>query len=76
MSTVRTKKLWAAAMIITVGTLFGAFPGGCATYLSEQALSAFDFCSVLNCTSGTYFNFCEGPSATLLDCPNATDTQR
>ncbi|HPM24852.1 MAG TPA: hypothetical protein PLP66_13165 [Phycisphaerae bacterium] len=65
----KSKKLWAAIMICGAGTLFQVIPNGCANYLTQQALVGFDFCSVFNCTGGTFFNFCE-PIALFMDCPN------
>jgi hypothetical protein len=34
-----------------------------------EALLAFDFCTVFNCESGSYFNLCE-PFPLLMDCPS------
>ncbi len=49
-------------------TLFQAGPNGCLQFGAYEALGIFDFCAILNCTQGTFFNFCE-PLATLTDCP-------
>lgn len=42
-------------------------PSGCNQFIATGALSAFDFCSVLNCTGGAFFNFCN-PVQLLIDC--------
>ena len=73
MSITRKKKLWAAILICGAGTVFQALPTSCANYLTAEALSSFNFCAVLNCTGGTFFNFCE-PVALLMDCPNLFGT--
>ena len=39
----------------------------------DLALNTFDFCAVLNCDSGAFFDFC-APVAILVDCPTAVDT--
>ena len=69
----RKKKLLVAILVCGAGTVFQALPNSCANYLTSEALSAFNFCSVLNCTGGTFFNFCE-PVALLMDCPNLFST--
>jgi hypothetical protein len=43
---------------------------GCAQFATTLGLGAFNFCSVLNCTSSAgFFNLCE-PQILLIDCPN------
>lgn len=69
MSIVRKKKLWAAAVACSAGMLFQYLPTGCTEFFTSAGLSSFDFCSVFNCTGGSFFNFCE-PVPLLLDCPN------
>ena len=72
----RTRKRFLALMLVcTAGVLLqtGLMPTSCAQYLGQAALTSFDFCSVFNCTSGTYFNLCE-PIALLADCPTTTST--
>jgi len=54
----------------SAGTMF-QFSFGCNEFWTDVALTSFDFCSVVNCTGGTYFNFCD-PVVILADCPNAT----
>ena len=74
MSITRKRKLWTAALICAVGTVCQPLAGGCANYITQQALASFDFCAVFNCTGGTFFNFCE-PVRLLVDCPATTTTQ-
>ena len=64
------RKLLALLATCTLGTTFqfGFGGGGCAGFLASGAESAFDFCGVLNCAGGSYFNFCQ-PTALLVDCP-------
>ena len=70
------KKLFAILAVCGAGTLFqvGLVPGSCAQFYGQAMLTSLDFCSVFNCTSGTYFNLCE-PFALLQDCPNLTTTE-
>ncbi len=58
-----------ALLIATGGFLLQAFPTGCNQFLGATVLTSFDFCSVLNCDSSTFFGFCE-PVPVLIDCPN------
>jgi hypothetical protein len=74
MSMVRNHKLWAVIAICLAGTVFQVLPSGCANYLTEQAMAGFNFCSVFNCTGGTFFNFCE-PVRLFTDCPQPAQTQ-
>ncbi|MCA9244371.1 MAG: hypothetical protein KDA32_10475 [Phycisphaerales bacterium] len=64
----RRMRVKAVVAIIATATVFQLGPQGCLQFGAYQALSLFDFCGVLNCTQGTFFNFCQ-PNATLLDCP-------
>jgi hypothetical protein len=73
MSIMRKKKLWAALAICAAGMVFQYLPTGCTNYIAAGALSAFDFCAVLNCTGGTFFNFCS-PTVLFTDCPPTTTT--
>jgi hypothetical protein len=70
MSILRRRKLLAAVLACGAGTLFQFYPRGCADYGIMQAVSTFDFCSVINCTGSTYFDICNPPL--LMDCPNLT----
>lgn len=48
-------------------------PVGCAQLLGYGLVTGFDFCSVINCSSGTYFDFCDDNSIFVFtDCPNTT----
>jgi len=65
------RKLAVFTAICTAGVVFqtgGFLPAGCAQFGYETALAVFDACAVLNCTSGTFFNFCS-PVQVLVDCP-------
>jgi hypothetical protein len=73
MSIMRRKRFWVAVALFTTGTVFQYLPTGCTNYLTAQALTAFDFCEVLNCTGGTFFNFCS-PTVLFTDCPATTTT--
>lgn len=69
------KKLLAMCAVCTAGVLFqtgltGFIPGSCAQWYLQTSLEAFDFCSVFNCSGGTFLNACE-PYALFTDCPNA-----
>ena len=65
------KKFLVMSAILTVGTLLqtGLVPTSCAQYYLDSVLTSFDFCSVFNCTPGTFFNLCE-PVPLFRDCPN------
>ncbi len=73
MSVLRRRKWMVAGLALAAGTLFQFIPTGCNQYLAAEAVSAFNFCAVFNCTGGTYFNLCS-PFPLLLDCP-VTQTQ-
>ncbi len=63
---------WIALLALaSAGTAFQVGANGCYEYYVNNALVAFDFCSVLNCTGGSFFNFCD-PVPLLVDCPNFT----
>ncbi len=66
------KRKWLAIMAVcAAGALFqvGLAPTGCAQFYGQWMATSLDFCSIFNCTSGSYFNLCE-PVPMLLDCPN------
>ena len=67
------RKVLALLVVCTAGVVLqtGLVTTGCGKYYGEALLQSFDFCSVFNCTSGSYFNLCE-PVALLTDCPNLT----
>jgi len=71
MSIVRNKKVWALIVACGAGTVFQIGSNGCADYMTTQALTSFDFCSVFNCTGGSFFNLCS-PVRLLADCPQTT----
>ena len=62
--------MWALLAALSVGTTLQVGTNGCADYWSVMALDSFDFCSVFNCSGGTFFDFCN-PVPLLMDCPNA-----
>ena len=66
----RYLKFLALLATVSTGTTF-QFSTGCNQFYYDSALTSFNFCSVLNCTGGTFFNFCE-PTILLSDCPNLT----
>lgn len=72
MSTMR-KKIWAAALVVGAGVVFQLVPTGCRNYAFSTAATAFDICSVVNCSGGTYFDFCY-PVPIFADCPNRGQT--
>ncbi|MBL8880427.1 MAG: hypothetical protein JNG88_15040 [Phycisphaerales bacterium] len=63
----RIRWFWLTAACVG-GTLFQALPTGCSQFFAYQAISSLDFCAVLNCGGGAFFNFCS-PVQILLDCP-------
>jgi hypothetical protein len=65
------KKLLAIFAVCSAGTLFqtGIVPTSCVQWYGETLLTAFDPCSVFNCTGGTYFNLCE-PFPLFMTCPS------
>jgi hypothetical protein len=66
----RRKKMLALFATCSLGTTFqfGFGGGGCAGFAANGALTSFDFCGVVNCAGGSFFNFCS-PTALLVDCP-------
>ncbi len=68
----RRRRLLAAAFVLASATTF-QFLSGCGNYFLEIGLGSFDFCSVINCTGSTFFDFC-GANSILLDCPDQTTT--
>lgn len=70
MSIWRKKRIW-AAVLVSGGLVFQFLPSGCAEYYTYTGLTAFNFCSVFNCTGGTYFDMCS-PVPLLADCPATT----
>ena len=72
MSISRRAKWMILLTVLSVGTAFQAGTG-CTEFFYSSAISSFDFCSVLNCTGGSFFNFCD-PVPLLVDCPNYVQT--
>lgn len=64
------RKLTIALALCACATLFQTsyLPRGCVDYTLQTGFAVFDTCAVLNCTGGSYFNFCE-PIVWLIDCP-------
>jgi hypothetical protein len=73
MSILRNRKLMALAVALGTGTVFQYVPTGCGQYGAALGASAFNWCSVFNCTGGGYFNFCS-PNPVFVDCPNTPTT--
>jgi hypothetical protein len=65
------KKFLAMVAVCSAGMLFqtGLVPTSCAQYYGQALLTSLDFCSIFNCTSGTFSNLCE-PIPLFVDCPN------
>lgn len=63
------RKLTILFAIATGATIFQAAPTSCYKYAAVLGVSSFDFCTVLNCQNGSFFNLCASP-VILLDCPN------
>ena len=70
MSKSKRARMMALLVALSVGTACQVGTNGCVEYWAVEALSAFDFCSVFNCTGGGYFDFCN-PVPLFADCPNA-----
>lgn len=66
MAIMRNRKLWAAAVAFASGTVLAQ---GCVDYGFSSGVTALDVCSILNCTGGSFFDFCN-PVPLFLDCPN------
>jgi hypothetical protein len=69
MTASRRVRLWALLGALSIGTLFQVGVNGCYEYYAVDALTSLDFCAVLNCSGGSFFNFCS-PVPLLMDCPN------
>ncbi len=74
MSILLKRRLWATILACGAGTLFQFLPKGCADYTAQFAVASFDFCSVFNCTGGSFFNVCD-PAVLFVDCPVPVTTQ-
>lgn len=71
MSILRSRKLWAVIAACGCGSVFNV--AGCSDYWINAGVTAFDVCSVVNCTGSTFFNFCQGDGL-FVDCPQTTAT--
>lgn len=71
-----SKKFLTIVAVCSAGVLFqaGLFSTSCAQFYGQALLTSLDFCSVFNCTSGTFSNLCE-PIPLFVDCPNYTEAQ-
>lgn len=67
MKTFRRKWLLVLAMCST-GLVCQYLGGGCKQFSAQIGLTVFDWCSVLNCDQGSFFNLCS-PVQLLVDCP-------
>ncbi|MBK9118963.1 MAG: hypothetical protein IPM18_05070 [Phycisphaerales bacterium] len=68
MSIFRNRRLLAALVCVSTGVVF-QFTPACTQFAVPVGVQAFNFCSVLNCTGGSFFNLCS-PVPILADCPN------
>jgi len=65
----KSPRRWLAlSAALSSATLFQVLPNGCAPLLGSLGVQIFDFCSVLNCTQGAFFDLCN-PIIFLTDCP-------
>ncbi len=69
MSIVRKRRFWAT--FICGAALFQAGGNGCSDFYARAAIAGFDFCSVFNCSGGSFFDLCN-PVALFADCPETT----
>jgi len=67
------KKLLAMVAICSAGAVFqiGIVPSSCQQFYLQYAVTAFDWCSVFNCTDGTYFDL----GSLFLDSPEAATVE-
>ncbi len=63
----RGRRSWLMLAFAGGGLLFQLLPGSCIQALAAQTVTAFNFCSVLNCDTGQFFDFCQ-PVALFIDC--------
>ena len=70
MSNAQTKK-WVTLLVVCVaGLVFQLLPTGCVDYAVVSAVQSVDFCSIFNCSGGTFVDLCN-PVPLLADCPEA-----
>lgn len=63
---------WLVLAALSAGVVFQSPVASCGQFGLNLVASTFDACSILNCTSGTFFNFCS-PTVVLLDCPGTAE---
>ena len=72
---IKLNRRWVALAAVMAGaTVFQVVPTGCGPLMGTFGAIAFDVCSVVNCGSGSFFNFCE-PVVFFVDCPTAAADQ-
>ena len=64
------RKFWIMSALLSAATVFQYLPTSCLQLYYNAGAAAFNFCAVLNCTGGTYFDLCS-PVVILVDCLNA-----
>lgn len=62
------RRFLALAAALSSATVFQFIPNGCAPLMATLGTQIFDFCSVLNCSQGAFFDLCN-PTIFLVDCP-------
>lgn len=63
-----SKKKWMTLLaLFSTGVVFQYLGGGCTQFITATALDALDFCTILNCDQGSFFNLCD-PVILLVDC--------
>ena len=65
------RRMLALCAMCAAGVVF-QIPAGCATFGAQAIISSFNACSVLNCESGAFFDFC-APIPLLVDCLNVAN---
>lgn len=72
----RLKSRWRRNCLVSAAALsLGMLTqlSGCGEYFTLAGITGVNFCSILNCESGTFFDFC-GSNPLLIDCPNVGTT--
>jgi hypothetical protein len=63
-----TRRFWLRLGILVSATVFQiGVPTSCIEFGTQLTLTAFDFCGVVNCEGGTFFDLCE-PQIIFVDC--------
>lgn len=63
-------RIWVALAVLSAGV---TFQSGCLELWTVFGTSSLDFCSILNCEGGSFFDLC-GTTPLLADCPNIGTT--